>query len=214
MGRRLRNENEMSLLRMKRLRTELPVLARSLMGRLALCSVVALSLIVPAQPQSSSSGTTSPSSTGTLPQQDRSQTLNQTQERKTKHKGAADNPTAPFSEEVTQDLIEKLATGLEAHNPDRMLSVFDRDAMDGYLNFSDQIAALFQRFDAFRLHYTIEQATGEGAKGTGLVDFELEELPSTGNIEPILKHDQLTFEMVRGKKGWKIVDVSPRAFFS
>lgn len=95
-----------------------------------------------------------------------------------------------------------------------MLSVFDRDGMDGYLNFSDQIAALFQRVDAFRLHYTIEQATGEGAKGTGLVDFELEELPSTGNIEPILKHDQLTFEMVRGKKGWKIVDVSPRAFFS
>jgi len=205
----------MSLLQTKRVIAVPPGLVRGVVRPPVLGCVIALSLMVaPAEGQSSSSGTASTDSFGTQAQQDRSQTLNQTQERKTKHKGAAHNPAAPFSEEVAQDLIEKLAGGLEAHNQDRMLSVFDRDAMDGYLNFSDQIVALFQRLDGFRLHYTIDQATGEDANGTVLVDFELEELPSSANVEPVLKHDQLTFEMARGKKGWKIVNVSPRAFFS
>jgi hypothetical protein len=94
-----------------------------------------------------------------------------------------------------------------------MLSAFDQDKMDGYLTFEDQIDAMMQRYDSFRVHYSISQSTIEGAKGVVLVDFELEEIPRDGGA-PIRRSGQLKFEMERGRKGWKIVDFNPRGFFS
>jgi hypothetical protein len=53
----------------------------------------------------------------------------------------------------------------------------------------------------------------EGAIGVVLVDFEIEEI-SRSSDTPVRKNDQLRLEMKKGKKGWKIVDLKPRAFFS
>lgn len=140
----------------------------------------------------------------------------QTKKQKKKEKGAADDLGAgtSFSDAVAEDVLHVLADGLQGHNEGRMLSVFDGSAMDGYLNFSDQVSAMFQQYDSFRVHYNIDQIMTDGTKGAALVDFEMEEATASGSVQPVYKHEQVRFEMQRGKKGWKIVDVKPRAFFS
>jgi len=171
--------------------------------------------------QDQSSGSSSGSSGGNQAQQDQSQ--NQTDQdkkketkKKKKDKGSADDATIPttFSESVAQDVLQQLRDGLEGHSQRLMLSAFDDNKMDGYLNFEDQIEAFFQHYDSFRVHYRIVQASTEGDKGVVLVDIEMESIPRSGNAQPVRKRDQMRFEMERGKKGWKIVDLRPRPFFS
>ena len=118
-----------------------------------------------------------------------------------------------FSDVVANEALSLIRDGLEAHSPSRMLSAFDRDKMEGYGTFADQVRAFFDRYEAFRVLYRITQTTVEGARGVALVDFEIEETPR-GNAPPQRKNAQIRFELERGRKGWKIVDLQPRAFFS
>jgi hypothetical protein len=121
--------------------------------------------------------------------------------------------SAVFSQAVANSLLNDVREGLEGHSQRRMLSAFDRDKMEGYLSFTDQIQALFDRYDSFRVHYRITQSTIEGARGVVLAEFDLEEIPPSGGM-PQRRRGQLKFEMERGRKGWKIVDLNPRGFFS
>ena len=173
------------------------------------CFTVPLSAI-------SAHGETASSNVLNNSQQDQSQTQNDNAQNKgaDKKKKTGNSSDVTFSDDVAKDVLEQLAQGIEGHNQSQMLSAFDRDAMDGYLNFADQIGTLFDNYDSFRLHYSIDQATADGDKGIVLVDIELEEIPASQNMQSVHKHDQLRFEMARGKKGWKIVDVKPRNFFS
>ena len=170
-----------------------------------------------AQDQSSGAGN---SSGNQAQQQDQSQNQSDQDKKKDKKKKKkdkdADDATIPttFSESVAQDILQQLTDGLEGHSQRLMLSVFDDNKMDGYLNFEDQIEAFFQRYDSFRVHFRIVQATTEGDKGVVLVDIEMESIPRSQNAQPVRKRDQMRFEMERGKKGWKIVDLRPRPFFS
>jgi hypothetical protein len=120
---------------------------------------------------------------------------------------------AVFSQAVANSVLTTLRDGLEGHSERIVLSAFDRDKMDGYLTFEDQIQAMFERYDSFRVHYRIMQSTVEGSKGVVLAEFELEEIPRAGGT-PQRRQGQLKFEMERGRKGWKIVDFNPRGFFS
>ena len=125
--------------------------------------------------------------------------------------------TDVFSDDVARNILDDLRDGLEGHSQRLMLSAFDADKMDGYLTFEDQIEAMFQRYSEFRVHFRITQTTTEGPKGVILVDFELEEVPNSrtgANVVPQRRNGQVRFELERGKKGWKIVDFSPRSFFS
>jgi Ni/Co efflux regulator RcnB len=132
-----------------------------------------------------------------------------------KEKSKPEDPLdhAVFSQAVANNVLGDLRDGLEGHSQRLMLSAFDQDKMDGYLTFEDQIQAMFQRYDSFRVHYRITQSTVEGSKGVVLVDFEMEEIPLSGGT-PQRRQGQLKFEMERGRKGWKIVDFNPRGFFS
>lgn len=188
------------------------------MRRIALLIILAFVVSAfAAQDQSSNSG-----SSGAQNQQDQSQNQNdkdqnkKDKKKKKKDKGSADDVTAAevFSDAVAQNVLQQLTDGLEGHSQRLMLSAFDDNKMDGYLNFEDQIEAFFQKYDSFRVHFRIVQATTEGDKGVVLVDIQMEGLPRSGNTQPVRKEDQMRFEMERGKKGWKIVDLRPRTFFS
>jgi hypothetical protein len=121
--------------------------------------------------------------------------------------------SAEFSEPVAERLVQQVGDGLQEHNARRMLSAFDADAMEGYANFQDQIAALFERYDSFRVHFRIAEIRTEGATGMVVLDFEIEEI-SRSSDTPVRRNDRLQLEIKKGKKGWKIVDLKPRAFFA
>jgi ABC-type transporter MlaC component len=135
--------------------------------------------------------------------------------KKDKKKGGEDvYDSAIFSTAVANSVLSDLRDGLEGHMQRLMLSAFDQDKMDGYLQFEDQIRALFDKYEGFRVHYRITQSSIEGARGIVLVDFQMEEIPRGGMAPPVRREGQLRLEMERGRKGWKIVDINPRGFFS
>ena len=86
--------------------------------------------------------------------------------------------------------------------------------MEGFVSFQQQVVALFRRTDSFRVHYRIVQTDAKQDKGVALVEFEMEVIPRATDQQPLRKRDQLRFEMERSEKGWRIVDVQPRNFFS
>lgn len=122
--------------------------------------------------------------------------------------------TEVFSETVANTVLRDVKDGLEGHSQRLMLSAFDPDKMDGYLAFEDQMEAFFQRYESFRLHYRIVQTTVEGPRAIVLADVQMEVIPRGGGTPPGRRSEQLRFELERGRKGWKIVDFSPRGFFS
>ena len=124
-----------------------------------------------------------------------------------------------FSDAVAKSVLDDIRDGLEGHSQRLLESAFDEDKLDGYLTFEDQIDAMFQKYSEFRVHFNIAQTTTEGPKGVILVDIQMEEIPNVtantrGNPQPQRREGQVRFELERGKKGWKIVDFSPRSFFS
>ncbi len=133
---------------------------------------------------------------------------------KKEDKNQAGSPESEFTDAVANTVLSDIRDGLEGHSQRLMLSAFDPDKMDGYLTFKDQIQAFFETYETFRVHYRIAQSTTEGARGIVLVDFELEETPRGANGPPQRKSSQIRFELERGTKGWKIVDLNPADFFS
>ena len=132
-----------------------------------------------------------------------------------KDKGSQDVVnTEVFSTAVANSVLNDLRDGLEGHTQRLMLSAFDADKMDGYLQFEDQIEAFFNKYTSFNVYFRIAQSSTDGPKGIVLVDIQLEEIPRGAASPPVRKSGQMRFELERGKKGWKIVDFSPRNFFS
>lgn len=169
-------------------------------------------------PGSCTGGSSSISSTNADHAQQTQDDQDQSKKRKKKKKkkGSVDDltPSPTFSDAVAQSLLQKLADGLEGYSDRLMLSTFDQNKMRGFAIFQQQVAALFRRTDSFRVHFRIVKTSTEDAKGISLVEFEMEAIPRAADQQPVRKRDQLRFEMERGDKGWKIVDIQSRDFFS
>jgi hypothetical protein len=173
--------------------------------------------VCPAQNSGSSSGSSqNPNdSSGQQQQQPPDQSKEKKKKKDKKDKGSQDVVnTEVFSTAVANSVLNDLRDGLEGHTQRLMLSAFDADKMDGYLEFEDQIEAFFNKYSTFSVYFRIAQTATDGPKGIALVDIQLEEIPRGSASPPIRKNGQLRFELERGKKGWKIVDLNPRNFFS
>jgi len=118
-----------------------------------------------------------------------------------------------FSAEVAGKLLQQLRAGLEAHDPQGMLAAFDRH-MPGHAVFKDQVRGFFESYGDFRVGYQMLQTWEEKDRGIVTVQFDLEAASADGGAPPIHKSAQLRFEFAHGPKGWKIIDLRPRNFFS
>lgn len=121
--------------------------------------------------------------------------------------------TAVFDERAAAQVLGTIRDGLEGHSKRRFLSAFDATKMDDSRTFEDQIDAYFTAYQAFRISLRIIQTSEENNRGVILADFQVENEPRGGG--PVsTRQGQLRFELERGAKGWKIVNLDPRAFFS
>jgi hypothetical protein len=94
-----------------------------------------------------------------------------------------------------------------------MLAAFDREGMQAYPAFQDQVEAFFAQYESFRVAIQLEESSFEQDKGTATASFRLEGIPRYGG-PAIRREGELIFEFSRTRSGWKIRDVSPRGFFS
>lgn len=122
--------------------------------------------------------------------------------------------SSAFSEEVAKRLLDQLRAGLVGHSQRQALAAFDRQRMARYARFADQLQALMESYEAFRVHYRILQSADQGARAVVLVEWQMEETPRGGAAPPQRKDGQLRLVLERGAGGWKIVDLDPRELFS
>ena len=69
-------------------------------------------------------------------------------------------------------------------------------------------------YDSFRMGYHLVSATAEGGRGTVVAEVELESVAQAGVTSPEHRSATLRLTLERGPKGWRIVDYSPRGFFT
>ncbi len=125
-----------------------------------------------------------------------------------------DVPADAFSSnQIAEKLLNQVRDGLQAYNSRKMLAAFDREGMQGYIAFQEQIEALFSQYESFRVAFRLEESSFEQDKGTATASFRLEGYPRYES-PAIRREGELIFEFSRTPSGWKIRDVSPRSFFS
>jgi hypothetical protein len=124
----------------------------------------------------------------------------------------AATPAVTFDEHDAAQVLGVLRNALESYSPRLFLSAFDAKKMDSYLTFQDQVEAYFTQYESFRVSYRILQTSQENNRGIILADFQIEN-EMRGGGRASRRQSQLRFELERGPKGWKIVDMDPRGFF-
>lgn len=122
-------------------------------------------------------------------------------------------PTSTFTPEVAVKLMDQLLQGLQTQNPNQFLSAFDPEFMINYGQFADQIGVLFNQYESFVGRYHVRQMGDNPDRPLVLVQFDLQ-ADSTSPGAQLRKSSQVRFEFARGKNGWRIVNLTPRGFFS
>ena len=128
-------------------------------------------------------------------------------------KQAKTPPTTAFTPEVAVKLMDQLLQGLQTQNPTQFLSAFDPEFMTNYGQFANQISVLFTQYEGFVGRYHVRQMGDNPDSPLVLVQFDLQ-ADSTSPGAPLRKSSQVRFEFARGKYGWRIVNLTPRGFFS
>jgi len=132
----------------------------------------------------------------------------------------SDQPASPatqkidFSDEVVRDVLTNLQRGIETHDLDRVLAIFDQQNMKDYAQFHDQMVAFFRRYDSVRLRYQLLQVTSGKDGSFAIADIDMDADPSDILPTPQRRSTQMRFQMRRGPNGWRVVAVQPADFFN
>ena len=140
-----------------------------------------------------------------------------TQEKAPEAATPADQPPAEpvdFSDEVVRDVLTNLQRGIETHDLDRVLEIFDQQNMKDYAQFRDQMVAFFRRYDSVRIRYQLLQVTPDKDQGFAVADIDMDADPS--DLLPTIQRrsTQMRFQMKRVAKGWKVIALRPSDFFN
>ena len=119
-----------------------------------------------------------------------------------------------FSAEVGEAVLARLRAGFQDHNAEQVVSLFERSRLAGWAEMRERLENRMASYDSFRMGYHMVSATGEGARGTVVAEVELESVAQAGVTAPEHRSATLHLTLERGAKGWRIVDYSPRGFFT
>ena len=132
----------------------------------------------------------------------------------------ADQPASPgaqsldLSDEVVRDVLTNLQRGIETHELDRVLEIFDQENMKDYAQFHDQMVAFFGRYDSVKFRYQLLQVASDKDQGFAVADIDMDADPSDILPTQQRRSTQMRFQMKRGSKGWKVVALRPADFFN
>lgn len=118
-----------------------------------------------------------------------------------------------LSDQVIQDILEPLRTGMVTQNVQLVLSIFDRKELDSYVDLKGQLQAFFQTFDEVRFRYQIMQATAEQGAGSMTAMVEMDALPYGGSQVPTRRSVQMRFQIKLEGEKWKVTSFRPSDFF-
>jgi hypothetical protein len=123
-------------------------------------------------------------------------------------------PATDLSDQLLQQVLEPLRTGMQTQNIQMALSVFDNKELEGYSNLEKQLRAFFQQFSEVTLRYQLLQATGGKDRASATVDVQMDALPYEQTQIAVRRSVQMRLQLKLDSKGWKIAAFTPEDFFN
>lgn len=140
---------------------------------------------------------------------------------KKEKKGAKDldaedqpRPEAALAERELTRILRDMQFALEGGSPRSFLGFFDSGKFDDYPRFEDMIERLM-REDTIRAHFRTAfnaPPTTQG-KAQALVDVEMELGRKDGVGQLQRRKQQLAIDFEYTRRGWRIINLTPRNFF-
>jgi len=118
------------------------------------------------------------------------------------------------SDLVIQQILEPLRTGIITQNVKTVLSVFDKNELNGYGDLDGQLHAFFQQFQETSFRYQLMQVTEEKDHGSATVEMEMDALPYETTRTAVRRSVQMRLQLKLGPKGWKVAAFTPADFFN
>ena len=119
-----------------------------------------------------------------------------------------------FSAAVSEAALAELRAGFQNHNAEQVMAMFERARLAGWSEMRDLLENRMAAYDTFRMGYHVVTTSSEGGRGTVVAEVELESVAQAGVTSPERRSATLRLTLERGPKGWRIVDYSPRGFFT
>ena len=129
------------------------------------------------------------------------------------HSGSSDQ-ASDFSEQIIREVLGKLHDGMQAHNLEEILSVFDPQITPNFPELRDQMRAFLTQYDGIEFRYKLLQVSSEKENGYATCDIDLDAVATDDSQMPIRRSVQMRFQLRRGAKEWKVVGFKPADFFS
>lgn len=111
-------------------------------------------------------------------------------------------------------VLRQVETGLVNHNPRIMLNAFDLARMTDGRVFQQETFSFFDLTARIRVHFNLLQTAMDGARGVADVNMEMEAEMRDDRLPVVHKQAQLHLVFEKSGGGWRIVDITPRDFFS
>ena len=119
-----------------------------------------------------------------------------------------------LTEQLVRDVFQPLQDGMQTHNVQMVLSIFDKKELTGWADLEGQLNAFFHQYDAVNFRYEILQVTAEKDHGSATAEIEMDALPYNFGQVPSRRSVQKRFQIKLGAKGWKVASFSPADFFN
>lgn len=126
---------------------------------------------------------------------------------------ASQEDTATFNPGIASRLLTQVTRGLQGHLQKQVLDAFDLSQMKDGQAFRNQIASFFDRYASVRIHFHLENTSMVRDSGFATIDVEMELEQRDSTLPPIHKKAHSLLIAKNGPRGWKIVDIQPRALF-
>jgi len=127
---------------------------------------------------------------------------------------ASSDEKLTLSDQIVQDVLEPLRTGVETQNIKQILSVFDKPEFSGYGDLEQQLRAFYRQYEQVNFRYQILQAAIEKDHASATAEIDMDAMPYTVTEIPARRSVQMRFQLKQDGKSWKIVGFSPSNFFS
>lgn len=119
-----------------------------------------------------------------------------------------------LNDQIVQDVLEPLRTGVETQNIKQILSVFDKHDFSAYGDLEQQLRAFYRQYQLVNFRYQLLQAAIDKDHASATAEIDMDALPYGGAEIPARRSVQMRFQLKQAGTIWKIVGFSPSNFFS
>lgn len=123
-------------------------------------------------------------------------------------------PQDSFGDREATRLLQQISDGLVDHDPQKMLSAFDLENMSQGAIFSQNVVSFFNQTGTIRVHFNLLGTSVDGNKGDADAAMEMEADMRDDRLPTLHKQAQLHLVCAKTESGWRIIDLTPRDFFS